>query len=212
MEIIVNNLKKIFDDNVILNDINLTLKSGNIYGFIGKNGSGKSVLFKIICGFYKPTDGNVIVDGIDIHQTKSFLLNARVLIEKPNFLPNISGIENLRLLAKIQNKIGDKEIINTLNLVNLSENEYNKKYHKYSLGMKQKLGIAQVLMENPEIMIFDEPFSGIENSSVIKIKNYFKEINHKDKIILFSSHNQEEIAELCDEVYMLDGGNCIKVK
>lgn len=212
MEIKVNDLKKVFDDNVILNEVNLTLKSGNIYGFIGKNGSGKSVLFKIICGFYEPTNGNVIIDGVDIHKTKTFLPNARVLIEKPNFLPNISGYENLKLLAKIQNKISDKEIKESLNLVNLSEAEYNKKYHKYSLGMKQKLGIAQVIMEAPDIMIFDEPFSGIENASVAQIKNYFKEINHKNKIILFASHNQEEIAELCDEVYMLDGGNCTKIR
>lgn len=212
MEIIINNLSKEFENNKILDNINLKLKEGKIYGFIGKNGSGKSVLFKIMCGFYQPTVGEVLCDGKNIHKQNSFLPDTRVLIEKPEFLPDISGFDNLKMLAKIQKRISVNEINETLDLVNLSKGDRLKKYHKYSLGMKQKLGIAQVIMENPKMMIFDEPFNGIEEETVDKIKEYLKSINGKDKIILIASHNKEDIESLCDEVYKIDGGKCIKVK
>lgn len=212
MEIIIKNLVKEFEHNKVLDNINLNLKQGKIYGFIGRNGSGKSVLFKIMCGFYQPTIGEVLCDGKNIHKENSFLPDTRVLIEKPEFLPDISGIDNLEMLAKIQNKINIDEINETLDLVNLSKEDRLKKYHKYSLGMKQKLGIAQVIMENPQIMIFDEPFNGIEEETVDKIKEFLKSINHKDKIIVMASHNKEDIESLCDEIYRIDGGKCINIK
>lgn len=206
MKLEIRNISKSFDSNLIINNVSLELQSNKIYGIVGRNGSGKSVLFKILCGLYKPDKGEMLLDGKSISTTNSFLPDTRVLIEKPNFLPDISGLENLKILAQIKNKINEKEILSALDVVNLSQDEYNKKFHKYSLGMKQKLGIAQVIMENPKIMILDEPFNGIENESIIKIKEYFKSLRNKDKIIIIASHIKEDIDDLCDEVYMIDGG------
>lgn len=203
--IVVKEVSKSFDDAEVLHDINLEFKEGHIYGFVGRNGSGKSVLFKIICGLYFPTTGSVVIDGVDIHKNNIFPNNMRVLIEKPNFLPNLTGLENLKLLASIQNKITEDDIIDILNKLNLKD-DMNKLYHKYSLGMKQKLAIAQVLMEDPEIMIFDEPFNGIEEKTVKIIKNILLEEKKKKKIILIASHIKDDIEQLADIVYLMDDG------
>ena len=132
--IVIKNVSKSFDGIEVLHDVNLDLEEGKIYGFIGRNGSGKSVLFKIICGLYYPTSGSVLVDGVDIHKNDVFPNDMRVLIEKPNFLPNLTGLENLKLLASIQNKITEEDIILILDKLNLKK-DMNKLYHKYSLGM-----------------------------------------------------------------------------
>lgn len=205
--IVIKNVSKSFDDVEVLHDVNLDLEEGHIYGFIGRNGSGKSVLFKIICGLYYPTIGNVIVDGIDIHKNDVFPNDMRVLIEKPNFLPNLTGLENLKLLASIQNKITEEDIILVLDKLNLKK-DMNKLYHKYSLGMKQKLAVAQVLMENPKMMIFDEPFNGIEEKTVEVIKKILLEEKKAGKIILIASHIKEDIEELADTdtIYLVDAG------
>lgn len=206
MKIVLDHVTKEFDHNVIIDDVDITLEKDHIYGFVGRNGSGKSVLFKLICGFYKPTKGKVLINNVDLNEKDVFPESTRVLIEKPNFLSDISGIENLRMLAAIQHKIGEKEIRETLELVNLEEADWKKKFHKYSLGMKQKLGIAQVLMENPNIMIFDEPFNGIDMKSTKKIKELIGN-NKKDKIILITSHIKEDIISLADQIYLFDDGN-----
>lgn len=203
--IVVKEVSKSFDDAEVLHDINLEFKEGHIYGFVGRNGSGKSVLFKIMCGLYFPTTGSVVIDGVDIHKNNIFPNNMRVLIEKPNFLPNLTGLENLKLLASIQNKITEDDIIDILNKLNLKD-DMNKLYHKYSLGMKQKLAIAQVLMEDPEIMIFDEPFNSIEEKTVKIIKNILLEEKKKKKIILIASHIKDDIEQLADIVYLMDDG------
>lgn len=203
--IVVKEVSKSFDDAEVLHDINLEFKESHIYGFVGRNGSGKSVLFKIMCGLYFPTTGSVVIDGVDIHKNNIFPNNMRVLIEKPNFLPNLTGLENLKLLASIQNKITEDDIIDILNKLNLKD-DMNKLYHKYSLGMKQKLAIAQVLMEDPEIMIFDEPFNGIEEKTVKIIKNILLEEKKKKKIILIASHIKDDIEQLADIVYLMDDG------
>lgn len=206
MKLEINNLTKEFKENVILNNINLTLESGKIYGFIGRNGSGKSVLLKIICGFYKPTSGTVILDGKDYINSNEFPEDTRALIEKPKFLPDLTGYENLELLASIQNKIGKKEIEDIIDKLNL-QTEANKKYSKYSLGTKQKLGIAQVLMENPKMIILDEPFNGVENSTADKIRDLLREEKKKNKIIIIASHIKDDIYKLADTVFEVDGGN-----
>lgn len=207
-DIIVENLYKTIDDNVILNNINLNLKKGKIYGITGRNGSGKSMLFKSICGFLTPTQGKVIVFDDDIYLNKTFPKDTRALIEKPTFISSISGFENLKLLAQIQNKTNNKEIDETLKLVNLYDNK-DKKYGKYSLGMKQKLGIAAVLMENPKIIILDEPFNGIDNESIKKIKEYLLGIK-KDRLIVVAPHIKQDLDDLCDEIYTMDNGNLSK--
>lgn len=204
--IVIKNVSKSFDGIEVLHEVNLDLEEGKIYGFIGRNGSGKSVLFKIICGLYYPTSGSVIVDGVDIHKKDVFPNDMRVLIEKPNFLPNLTGLENLKLLASIQNKITEEDIILILDKLNLKK-DMNKLYHKYSLGMKQKLAVAQVFMENPKMMIFDEPFNGIEEKTVEVIKKILLEEKKNGKIILISSHIKEDIEELADTIYFVDAGS-----
>lgn len=210
MKLEVKNVSKEFKDVNVLNDVSVTFESGKIYGFIGRNGSGKSVLLKILCGFYYPTSGEVLLDGYNYIEKNEFPDSTRALIEKPKFIPDMTGYENLELLASVQNKIGKEEIINTMERVNLLQ-EKDKKYSKYSLGTKQKLGIAQVLMEDPKIMIFDEPFNGVENKTAETIRNLLKEEVKKDKIIIIASHIKEDINSLADVVYEIDGGNLQKI-
>ena len=197
MKLEIKNLSKKFGENIILEDVNLTLNSGKIYGFVGRNGSGKSVLLKMICGFYPPTEGSILLDGVNYSEKNEFPVNTRALIEKPKFLPDLTGYENLELLASIQNKIGKKEIDEVMEKLNLVK-EKDKKYSKYSLGTKQKLGIAQVLMEDPSLIILDEPFNGVENETASKIRKLLIEEKKKDKIILIASHIKEDIEKLAD--------------
>lgn len=161
MKIELKNVTKEFDKVEIIKNISLEFETGKIYGLYGRNGSGKSVLMKLICGFLIPTKGKVLINGKDFNAKNEYPDNLRAVIEKPSFFPELTGFENLKLLAKIQNKINDEEIIKALDLVNLID-EKDKKYSKYSLGMKQKLAIAQAIMEDPSILILDEPFNGIE--------------------------------------------------
>lgn len=205
MKIRLINVSKEFKKIYVLKNVNLEFDEGKIYGFIGRNGSGKSVLLKIMCNFYEPTEGQVLYDDVDIVKEKTYPIDTRTLIESPSFLPNLTGLENLKLLASIQNKISDDDIINTLSLVNL-EGEMNKKYSDYSLGMKQKLGIAQVLMENPKVIILDEPFNGVENETVKKLRKVLLEEKKKGKIIILASHIKDDIDELADVVYEVDAG------
>lgn len=203
----IENLTKKLDENIVLDNINITFEEGKVYGIVGRNGSGKSLLFKTICGFLTPTSGNVFINDIDIYEKDVFPPSTRALIEKPNFINSLSGFQNLKLLADINKLIGDKEIDDSLKLVNLY-NEKNKKFGKYSLGMKQKLGIASVIMENPKIIILDEPFNGIDKSSIEQIKKYLLNIK-SEKIIIIASHIESDINDLCDEIYEMDLGKII---
>ena len=211
MKIELKNVSKKYKDVTVLSDINVVFESGKIYGFIGRNGSGKSVLLKMICSFYTPTTGEILFDGENIIKEKKFPPSTRALIEKPNFIPDLTGYENLELLASIQNKIGKEEILKSLDDVNLIA-EKDKKYSKYSLGMKQKLGIAQVIMEDPKIMILDEPFNGIEEKTADKLRELLKSEAKKEKIIIIASHIKEDIENLCDVIYKFDEGKMEKQK
>lgn len=210
MKLELKDVSKMFGSNEIIKDVSLTMTDGRIYGFIGRNGSGKSVLLKMICGFYAPTSGEILLDDENYIAKQSFPKDTRALIEKPNFLPDLTGYENLKLLASVQNKIGEKEILKVLEQLNLTK-EKDKKYSKYSLGTKQKLGIAQVLMENPSLIILDEPFNGVECETVGKIRNLLKEEVKKKKIIIIASHIREDIDLLADVVYEVDAGE-VKLK
>ena len=204
MKIEIKNVSKKFKNNLVLDKVNLTFTTGHIYGLKGRNGSGKSVFLKILAGLYTPSEGEVLFDNKKFNPKKEYPPNMRALIENPTFFANMTGYENLKLLAKIQGKISDKEILEALELVNLIS-EKDKKYNKYSLGMKQKLGIAQVFMENPEILILDEVFNGLEENTVLKLKDYLKEIK-KEKIIIITSHQKEDLEFLCDKIYFFDNG------
>ncbi len=204
MKIEIINVCKSFKNVVVLDDINLKLESGNIYGLYGRNGAGKSVLLKIICGFYIPTSGEILYDGENLNLKMDFPKNLGALIEKPSFFPDLTGYENLKMLAKIQNKISDDRINEVLEIVNLKK-DMNKKYAKYSLGMKQKLGIAQAIMENPKILILDEPFNGIEQKTVERLIDYLNSIKD-DKLIIISTHIKEDLKKLCNKIYIMDDG------
>ncbi len=210
MVIKVKKVSKKFKNNLILDDINIEFTDGKIYGLIGKNGSGKSVLLKMICGFYEPTKGEILFDEENIIKEKKFPPNTRSLIEKPNFIPYLTGFENLKALANIQKIIDEKKIIETLKDVNL-END-NKKYSEYSLGMKQKLGIAQVLMENPKVIILDEPFNGVDDETTLKIRNLLLKEKSNGKIIIIATHIKEDIEILADEVYKFNNTKLERVK
>lgn len=205
MTIEVKNLSKKFKKNIVLENVNMKLENGNIYGLNGRNGTGKSVFLKILCGLYKPTTGEILFNGKSYNKNSLHIPNIRALIEKPSFFPELTGYENLLLLAKIQNKIGNREIEDSLRKVNLYS-EKDKKYSEYSLGMKQKLGIAQVLMENPDIIILDEPFNGIEEKSVEKISDILKEEKKQGKLIIISTHIKEDLNNLSDKIYYFDNG------
>lgn len=206
MEIKVKNVSKKFKKNFVLNEVSLDFKSGKIYGFSGRNGTGKSVLLKIICGLYSPTKGEVTFDGINYNKNNMFVPNVRALIEKPNFFPDLTGFENLQLLASIQNKITDDDIYKALEIVNLKA-DMNKKYSEYSLGMKQKLGIAQVIMEYPDVIILDEPFNGIEEESVKKISEFLIKEKNSGKLIIVSTHIKEDLENISDIIYYFDNGS-----
>lgn len=205
MKIELKNVTKEFDKVEIIKNISLEFETGKIYGLYGRNGSGKSVLMKLICGFLIPTKGKVLINGKDFNAKNAYPDNLRAVIEKPSFFPELTGFENLKLLAKIQNKINDEEIIKALDLVNLID-EKDKKYSKYSLGMKQKLAIAQAIMEDPSILILDEPFNGIEEKSVEKITKFLKEEAKNGKTIIFSTHIKEDLENLADIIYKIDNG------
>lgn len=194
---------KKFKNNVILEDINLKIKRGKCYGFIGENGSGKTLIFKAICGFIRPSSGYITVKGKKVGSEVDFPEDVGVLIEQPGFLPNYSAYENLEFLANINGKIGEKEIRNALIFVNLDPNE-RKKLKNYSLGMKQRLGIAQAIMENPQILILDEPLNTLDKDGVKIIKKKLQELKEGGKTILITSHNAQDIQELCDYVFEIN--------
>lgn len=205
MKFVIKNIFKSFKKVEVVKNVSVEFTSGHIYGIVGRNGSGKSVFLKMLCAFYIPDSGTILQDGEDYIKNNSFPKSTRALIEGPSFISNISGFENLKLLASIQNKISDKDIEKTLKDVNLYK-EKDKKYSEYSLGMKQKLGIASVIMEDPECIILDEPFNGIDKESVKNIKNILLDLKKKGKIIIITSHIDEDIKTLSDKIYEFDDG------
>ncbi len=209
MKVEVKNVTKRFKDNTVLNNVNITFESGKIYGLLGRNGSGKSVLLKLLCGFYNPDQGEILYDGVNIVGDNIFPPNTRALIEKPNFLPDLTGMENLKLLASIQNRIKVNDILKIVEQLNL-KNDINKKYKTYSLGTKQKLGIAQVLMENPDVIILDEPLNGVENETANKIRKLLLSKKNEGKLIIIASHIKDDFDAIIDEVYEFDNGNVNK--
>ncbi|MBQ2409100.1 MAG: ATP-binding cassette domain-containing protein [Bacilli bacterium] len=208
MRIKIEHLNKKFGHIEILKDINYEFQGGNIYGITGHNGSGKSVLLKIITGLYFPSSGTVLFNDINIHKKKIFLPNARALIDKPNFISELTGKENLDILLNIEKKYKYEDIEFYLKELNLF-NYMDLKYCKYSFGMKQKLGIIQVLMEEPDIIILDEPFNGVDKKATEKIKKILIDLRKKGKLILVTGHNILDLNEICDEIIELENGELI---
>ena len=203
--IYINDLSLKIKKDVILSDINLHIEKGEITGLVGRNGCGKTMLMKCITGFVKPTEGEVIFDGKKIGQDTDFPKNTGIIIETPSFVPHYSGLKNLMELASLQRKIGKREVEEGLRKVGLFEAR-NKMVRKYSLGMRQRLGIAQALMENPDTLILDEPMNGLDNECVGLVRNILAELKNQGKTILLVSHNGEDIKVLCDKIYEMDKG------
>ena len=196
----IENLRKEFKNELVLEDVNLTLEEGKIYGLVGHNGSGKTVLMKCICGLLQPNQGHVTVNGKIVGKDMDFPENVGLMIEMPGFIPYQSGRSNLKNLALIQNKIGDEEIDEVMRMVGLSP-EDRKRVSKYSLGMRQRLGIAQAIMENPDILILDEPFNGLDQRGIQQMRELFKMLRDNGRIILLATHMMEDVELLCDEIY-----------
>ena len=201
----VQNVVKRFRDQVVLKNVSISFEKGQIHGIVGRNGSGKTVLFKCICGLMHPEEGVIFVNGKRVGRDVDMPEDIGAIIEAPGFLPNYSGYKNLRFLANIRRKIGKEEILNVLKTVGLDP-ESRKHVEKYSLGMRQRLGIAQAIMEDPEILILDEPMNGLDNAGVQDIRALLLELKAQGKTILLASHNHEDIAALCDTVHEMDGG------
>lgn len=201
----VQNVVKRFRDQVVLKNVSISFEKGKIHGIVGRNGSGKTVLFKCICGLMHPEEGVILVNGKRVGRDVDMPEDIGAIIEAPGFLPNYSGYKNLRFLANIRRKIGKEEILNVLKTVGLDP-ESRKHVGKYSLGMRQRLGIAQAIMEDPEILILDEPMNGLDNAGVQDIRALLLELKAQRKTILLASHNHEDIAALCDTVHEMDGG------
>ena len=196
---------KKFGQELVLKEVNLTLEQGRVYGIVGNNGSGKTVLMKCICGFLIPTTGLIRVFGSSIGQDVDFPESLGVIIETPGFLTNLTGRKNLEILAGMRRKIGPAEILQVLEKVGLDP-ALKKHVAAYSLGMRQRLGIAQAIMEDPKLLILDEPFNGLDKHGVGEIRKLLLELKEEGKTILLASHNEEDIRILCDEVYEMDGG------
>ena len=201
----LTHVTKRFGQELVLKEVNLTLERGRVYGIVGNNGSGKTVLMKCICGFLIPTTGVIQVFGSRIGQDVDFPESLGVIIETPGFLTNLTGRKNLEILAGMRRKIGPAEVRKVLEQVGLNP-ELKKPVSNYSLGMRQRLGIAQAIMEDPELLILDEPFNGLDRHGVGEIRALLLELKAEGKTILLASHNEEDIHILCDEVYEMDGG------
>lgn len=208
MYIDIKNLSKEIKGTPILSNITVRFDSGKIYGLKGKNGSGKTMLMRTISGLIRPTKGQVIINGEVLGDDISFPKSIGVLIENPTFINKYTGYKNLQVLANIQNKIGSDKIIETLKKVGLDP--FDKRvYRKYSLGMKQRLGIACAIMEEPDIVVLDEPINALDNNGVLIIRNILLNIKDRGGIVIVACHDNEELELLSDEIYELCDGEII---
>lgn len=202
----IENVNLTLSKQHILKDINMQLEPGKIYGVVGKNGSGKSMLFKCICGFIRPQTGIIRVNGKQIGKEKDFPENTGILIEAPGFVPYYSGYKNLKLLADLKGNYGKEQVEKYMRLLGPAP-AMKKVVKKYSLGMKQRLGIAQAVMEEPELIIMDEPMNALDKDGIAEMRDFFKKLREKGRTILLTSHNFEDIQFLCDRVYEMDHGS-----
>ena len=200
----VENVTKYFKQEKVLDDVNMNLEIGHIYGIVGKNGAGKTVLFKIIAGFIKPSSGKVTVAGKIIGVDRDFPDSLGLIIETPGFLSQYNAYQNLLYLANINNKISKEDIKEAIRMVGLDPDS-NKKVGKFSLGMRQRLGIAQAIMENPNLIILDEPMNGLDKKGIEDVKELLLKLKGDGKTILMASHYAEDM-EICDEVFQMEDG------
>ena len=200
-----HNASLILNKRQILSHISLELHNGKIYGLVGNNGCGKTVLMKCICGFVHPTEGKIEADGKVIGKDVDYLPDVGIILETPGFIGYYSGLQNLKVLAGINHKIGQEQIRDAMRRVGLDP-DLKLAVKKYSLGMRQRLGLAQAIMENPSVLILDEPMNGLDRKGVEEMRRLLLSLKALDKLIIIASHNAEDIEVLCDRVYEMDSG------
>ena len=203
----LDSVSKSFKKDSVLTDVSVEFEQGKIYGIVGKNGAGKTVLFKVITGFLRPTSGHVYVKDKEIGVNSDFADDIGLIIETPGFLSQYSAYKNLEYLASIRNKITEKEIREAIRLVGLDDKS-KKKVGKFSLGMRQRLGIAQAIMEIPELIILDEPMNGLDKNGIAIVKDLLRKLKEEGKTIIMASHYAEDM-EICDEVFEMEDGKLI---
>lgn len=206
--VVVDNLCLELKKEQILSGINMEFEKGKIYGLVGRNGSGKTMLMKCICGFVKPTKGTVTVQGKVLGRDRDFPESLGLIIETPGFIPYYSGYRNLKILAEVNGKLQKKDILKVMEYVGLAK-AANRRAGKYSLGMRQRLGIAQAIMESPDLLVLDEPFNGLDKAGVEDVRKILLSLKEQGKTIIMASHNSEDIHLLCDVVYEMEGGKIL---
>jgi len=204
-EIIIENLSKTIKNNKILDNVNLTFESGHVYGLVGRNGSGKTMLLRAICGLIFPDSGKVIIDGKQLHKDISFPESCGIIIENTDLLPNFSAFDNLKMLSEIKNTANDNMIKSAIKSVGLDPDS-KKKVKTFSLGMKQRLSIAQALFEDPDVLLLDEPTNALDEDGVNDVRRILLEQKKKNKLIIIASHNKEDISLLSDTVISVSNG------
>lgn len=209
MVIQVENVSKTIKGNMVIDCVSAEFSSGKVYGLQGINGSGKTMLMRLISGLIYPTEGRIVIDGKILGKEIAFPESIGILIENPAFLDNYSGFANLKLLASIQNKIDDEQIYKTLERVGL-EPDSRKKYKKYSLGMKQKLGIAGAVMEKPEFLILDEPANALDKEGIERLKKIVQEEKERGVLIILSCHDSALLEAMADVIYSMENGRLLK--
>ena len=207
----VKNVDLTLQKNEILKNVSVHFERGKIHGLIGRNGSGKTMLMKCICGFVKPTSGEITVDGKRIGRDRDFPESVGIIIETPGFIPYYSGLKNLKLLADLRGKISKDTVRKTMERVGLDPN-LKRHVRKYSLGMRQRLGLAQAIMEDPELLVLDEPMNGLDKDGVKDMRQYLLDLKEQGKTILIASHSAEDIDILCDTVCEMDKGELTAVR
>ena len=209
MNIKISHVSKTIKNNPVIKDISMELQSGAVYGFKGINGSGKTMLMRLISGLIRPSQGEISMNGKILGKDISFPNSIGVFLENPAFLDAYSGFNNLKLLASIKSVASDEDIRNTLLRVGLDPNS-DKKYKKYSLGMKQKLGIANAIMGEPDIIVLDEPINALDEASVEQVKKVLVDLRERDHLIIIACHDREELEYLSDEIIEIKDGTVVR--
>ncbi len=209
LNLIVNNVSKQLKGKTILSNIYLNLKGGNIYGFVGENGSGKTMLFRAISGLMEISEGEILLNEKVLHKDMKVLPNLGIMIENAGLYPELTGLDNLKLLAKLNRKIGETEIREAIKKVGLDADD-KRTFRKYSLGMKQRIVFAQAIMEKPDILLLDEPTNALDEKGVNSIRQIIYEEKQRGALILIASHNKEDIQILSDEIYYVENGTVKK--
>ena len=208
MYIRLKNVTKKIKQDILLDHISLEFRGGKVYGLQGKNGSGKTMLMRAVCGLITLSDGEIDIDGEILHKDISFPRSIGALLENPSFLNGYTGLENLKLLADIQGRIEEKELRDCLAKVGLDADD-KRVYRKYSLGMKQKLGIAAAVMGSPDIVILDEPINAIDEAGVEKVRDILRGLKERGSVIIVACHDREELELLSDEIIKISKGGII---